>query len=140
MIVLDEDESTPIKSPTSPFDDAQRQQLPLPATASGQAHGPPPAYSEATTSRGTGLLGYETTAPSTEAVPYPYLLAAERRGFPKGENAKRRFLRAFGIALVIWLLFLMFVESVDITINPRKVRCTISRTCSLQAQESVTPF
>lgn len=106
MIVLDDDGSTapPAKSPTEPPDSPA--QLPF-----SHGQGPPPAYSTATSSANPG--------------PYPYLLAADaerQRRFPPGENAKRRFFKAFGVALVVWLLFALLIESIDISIRPRNVR------------------
>lgn len=118
MIVLDDDESTPIKSALGPPHAQQDSELPLPVTATEQA---PPAYFAGAGSDAGAAQGPPIDS-DPYAGPYPYLLAANQRRFRRTENAKRRFWKAFGVAIIIWMLIFLLVESIEVSVRPRKVR------------------
>ena len=101
MIVIDDGPDTKVAPPAP----AASEELPAPVTASNYSHGqtsvsnpPPPAY-------------YEATATYNTPLRYPYDVPTERPRFPPGENARRRFVRAFLVGILVWFLIAFLTES-----------------------------
>ncbi|KAL5504625.1 hypothetical protein ACEPAH_7288 [Sanghuangporus vaninii] len=109
MIVLDDENSPDVKRPPArhaPDEMSENSQL---------IQGPPPAYSA------SGSHGTEHNSP----LQFPDDVSTSNRRFRlvRGENARNRFLRAFAVAVGIWLLIVIIAESIEeINLTVKRVR------------------
>lgn len=110
MIVLEED--TPSSKGVRPQPQSQDETADV--SESSQLL-PPPAYSS-----GSYRPNHSYNAP----FQYPQdVLPPSQDRFPKAENARKRFVRAFAVAVCVWLLLAMLLETLagfDFNLNVSK--------------------
>ncbi|KAI0764409.1 hypothetical protein BD413DRAFT_606343 [Trametes elegans] len=109
MILPDDTPASPTKSRAGPLSEVVDEEYPA----------PPPAYPGHSAPRGEGVApGPSTSHPSTPLVlPRPHYHPVERV-----EHAPRRFLKAFGFALLIYLTIGSFVRSAIIVVHRNDMR------------------
>ncbi|KAL5531952.1 hypothetical protein ACEPAF_5515 [Sanghuangporus sanghuang] len=124
MIVLDDENTPDVKRP--PARHAPGEEM---SESSQLIQGPPPAYSA------SGSHGTEYNSP----LQSPDDVSTSNRRFRlvRGENARNRFLRAFAVAVGIWLLIVIIAESIEeINLTVKRVRVLFKRA---SAEDSIPP-